>query len=37
MAHRPRQLALALEHAESYAREDFLSGPCNEEALSSGR
>lgn len=26
---RPRQLALALDHAESYAREDFLSGPCN--------
>jgi chromosomal replication initiation ATPase DnaA len=25
----PRQLALALDHAESYAREDFLSGPCN--------
>jgi chromosomal replication initiation ATPase DnaA len=30
---RPRQLALALDHAESYAREDFLSGPCNAEAL----
>jgi chromosomal replication initiation ATPase DnaA len=30
MALRPRQLALALDHAESYAREDFLSGPCNE-------
>src|SRR5260370_19263171 len=29
----PRQLALALEHAESYAREDFLSGPGNEGAL----
>ncbi len=29
----PRQLALALEHAESFAREDFLSGPCNEDAL----
>lgn len=29
----PRQLALALDHAESYAREDFLSGPCNEAAL----
>jgi len=29
----PRQLALALDHAENYAREDFLSGPCNEEAL----
>jgi chromosomal replication initiation ATPase DnaA len=32
-AQRPRQLALALDHAESYAREDFLSGPCNEKAL----
>jgi chromosomal replication initiation ATPase DnaA len=32
MSH-PRQLALALDHAESYAREDFLSGPCNESAL----
>jgi chromosomal replication initiation ATPase DnaA len=30
---RPRQLALALGHAESFAREDFLSGPCNESAL----
>ena len=30
---RPRQLVLALDHAESYAREDFLSGPCNEDAL----
>jgi chromosomal replication initiation ATPase DnaA len=30
---RPRQLALALDHAESYAREDFLSGPCNEDVL----
>jgi len=29
----PRQLALALDHAESYARDDFLSGPCNEEPL----
>ncbi len=29
----PRQLALALEHAESYAREDFLSGPGNAQAL----
>jgi chromosomal replication initiation ATPase DnaA len=29
----PRQLALALAHAESYAREDFLSGPCNEQSL----
>ena len=33
MSARPRQLALALDHAESYAREDFLSGPCNEAAL----
>jgi chromosomal replication initiation ATPase DnaA len=33
MATRPRQLALALDHAESYAREDFLSGPCNASAL----
>ena len=30
MSQRPRQLALALDHAESYAREDFLVGPCNE-------
>jgi chromosomal replication initiation ATPase DnaA len=30
---RPRQLALALDHAESYARDDFLSGPCNASAL----
>ena len=29
----PRQLALALEHAESFAREDFLSGPSNAAAL----
>ena len=29
----PRQLALALDHAESYAREDFLSGPGNEGPL----
>ena len=29
----PRQLALALEHAESFAREDFLIGPPNEAAL----
>jgi chromosomal replication initiation ATPase DnaA len=29
----PRQLALALDHAESHAREDFLSGPGNETAL----
>jgi len=33
MSIRPRQLALALDHAESYAREDFLSGPCNEGPL----
>ncbi len=30
---RPRQLALALDHAESFAREDFLAGPSNETAL----
>jgi chromosomal replication initiation ATPase DnaA len=29
----PRQLALALDHAESYAREDFMPGPSNEAAL----
>lgn len=29
----PRQLALALEHPESHAREDFLAGACNEAAL----
>jgi len=29
----PRQLALALDHPESYAREDFLSGPSNQAAL----
>jgi chromosomal replication initiation ATPase DnaA len=29
----PRQLALALGHAESLAREDFLSGPSNAAAL----
>lgn len=29
----PRQLALALEHPESYAREDFLAGACNQAAL----
>ncbi len=33
MSSRPRQLALTLGHAENYAREDFLSGPCNEAAL----
>jgi len=31
--HRPRQLALALDHPESFAREDFLSGPGNAAAL----
>jgi chromosomal replication initiation ATPase DnaA len=30
---RPRQLALALGHAESLAREDFLEGPSNAAAL----
>jgi len=30
---RPRQLALALEHEESLAREDFLEGPSNATAL----
>jgi chromosomal replication initiation ATPase DnaA len=30
---RPRQLALALDHGESYARDDFLPGPGNEAAL----
>jgi chromosomal replication initiation ATPase DnaA len=29
----PRQLALALDHSESFAREDFLSGPSNDSAL----
>ena len=29
----PRQLALALDHPESFAREDFLSGPSNSAAL----
>lgn len=29
----PRQLALALGHAENLTREDFLPGPSNEEAL----
>src|ERR1700760_2786360 len=34
-AHRePMQLALALDHAESHAREDFLQGPSNAAALS---
>ncbi len=30
---RPRQLLLALEHGESFAREDFLEGPSNAAAL----
>ncbi len=30
---RPRQLLLALEHAESFAREDFLEGPSNAAGL----
>jgi chromosomal replication initiation ATPase DnaA len=30
---RPRQLALAFDHPESFAREDFFSGPSNEAAL----
>ncbi len=30
----PRQLVLALDHAESFAREDFLGGPSNAAALS---
>jgi chromosomal replication initiation ATPase DnaA len=29
----PRQLALALPHSESFAREDFLAGPSNADAL----
>jgi chromosomal replication initiation ATPase DnaA len=29
----PRQLALALDHVESFAREDFLEGPPNAQAL----
>ncbi|MGB6538770.1 MAG: DnaA/Hda family protein [Xanthobacteraceae bacterium] len=33
MTARPRQLAFALDHAESYAREDFLCGAGNEAAL----
>ena len=33
MPNRPRQLALALDHAESYARDDFLSGAGNAAAL----
>ena len=30
---RPRQLALALDHSVSFARDDFLSGPSNAAAL----
>ena len=30
---RPRQLVLALDHAESFAREDFLEGPSNAAGL----
>ena len=33
MSSGPRQLALALDHTESFAREDFLSGPSNAAAL----
>src|SRR5207247_676929 len=33
MSTHPRQLALALCHAENFAREDFLSGPSNAVAL----
>ena len=33
MPSRPRQLALALDHVESYARDDFLSGPGDSAAL----
>jgi chromosomal replication initiation ATPase DnaA len=33
MPHFPRQLALALDHAESFSRDDFLAGPPNEAAL----
>jgi chromosomal replication initiation ATPase DnaA len=29
----PRQLALALDHSESFSREDFLEGPSNTDAL----
>jgi chromosomal replication initiation ATPase DnaA len=34
MSSPPRQLAFALDHSESLAREDFLAGPGNEAALS---
>ena len=33
MSFGPRQLVLALDHAESYARDDFLAGPSNAAAL----
>ena len=33
MASSPRQLALALEHAQTFARDDFLAGSSNEAAL----
>jgi chromosomal replication initiation ATPase DnaA len=33
MSSAPRQLALALDHAESFARDDFLGGPSNAAAL----
>jgi chromosomal replication initiation ATPase DnaA len=33
MSLRPRQLALALDHAESFSRDNFLPGPPNEQAL----
>lgn len=33
MSFGPRQLALALDHSESFARDDFLSGPSNEAVL----
>jgi chromosomal replication initiation ATPase DnaA len=33
MSQAPRQLALALGHTDSFAREDFLAGPTNTDAL----
>jgi chromosomal replication initiation ATPase DnaA len=33
MSTSPRQLALSLDHAESFAREDFLTGPSNAAAF----
>jgi chromosomal replication initiation ATPase DnaA len=33
MSTSPRQLALALDHSESFAREDFLTGPSNAAAF----